>query len=381
MTDVVVKSEPRVYGPGGPSYFQDRALAVCYGVPGHAEACERLNRYAQELDVEIAARSPEGVRAARKVVEHRRANTAGAPELRSGATSTTISSFTTPEYLTQYWAAYRSADRSFTDQTTKLPLPEYGLQVNVPSFSSATSFGTQTENSGASELDPSGVNIQATLSTQAGIVSISQQLYDRGGWSGEAFDKILLRQMKSQLDAQIDSYVLTAALANAGSVSDATFSVANFLADIATARELLSDTAGVRLLATHLFSTSDLFGYVTRQLDTSGTPILSTDSGALVLASQVNDPEWNSWTGVHLGQVRWHTDDNIPAKSSNTQIIVARPAEVYTFDGDDMVFCYPETQSEHLSVVIGLYAYVGVVVRFNKAISVITGNAYPTSLV
>ncbi len=380
MSNAVITSEPRVYGPGSErSYFQDRALSVT-NAPGADEARLALAAYAAELDVERRDRTPEGRRADAVAVEVRRMQS---DSEQRAASSSTLAGFTTPAYLVQYWAAYRSAERSFTDQCTQLDLPPYGVQVNIPSFASTTTFSGQTENSGVSDTDPSGANLQTSLTTQAGRVTISQQLYDRGGMTGDAFDKILLRQMASQLDAQVDSYVLAQSLANAGSVSDSSaFSIANFLADIASAREKLSDTAGTRLLATHLFSTSDLYGYVTRQVDsTTNRPILTPDSGALVLASTLNDAQWNSWTGVHLGQLRWHTDDNIPASGSDTQIIVARPAEVFVFQGEPISFASPQTNATTLSVVVGLRSYVAAIARFAKSVAVISGSAYPLTLV
>jgi hypothetical protein len=388
MTDFVITSEPRVYGPGSTrSYFQDVALASVRE-PGSDEAGERLARYGKELEVAItaptsAAERAEGRRALAIQGEYRREYRRGGDQAETrAASSTTIAGFTTPEYLIADWAAYRSPIPAFRDQTTKLPLPEFGLQVNVPSFAGASTFSTQTEDDGVSETEPTGSNIQTSIVTQAGQVTLSQQLYDRGGLPGLAFDKILVAQMMSQLEASVDSYVLTQALANSASVTDSSaFSFADFLQDVASAREKLSDSVGTRLLATHIFSTSDLFGYVTRQVDSENRPILTPDSGAIVQALAMNDPKWNSWTGVHLGQCRWHADDNIAATSGNTQIIVARPSEVFTFDGDEMSFAYPEPNAQELSVIVGLRAYVGVIVRFPKAIAAISGAAYPTSLV
>jgi hypothetical protein len=94
----------------------------------------------------------------------------------------------------------------------------------------------------------------------------------------------------------------------------------------------------------------------------------------------MNDPAWASWTGVHLGQMRWHTDDNIPASGVDTQLIVARPEEIFVFDGEQLSFAYPETVAGSLSVIVGLRSYVGVVVRYPKAIASITGSTYPLTL-
>ena len=66
---------------------------------------------------------------------------------------------------------------------------------------------------------------------------------------------------------------------------------------------------------------------------------------------------------------------------ANTQVIVARPSEVFTFDGQHVSYSFPEPGAQTLSVVVGLRAYVGVITRFPKAIAAISGGAYPTSLI
>ena len=57
-----------------------------------------------------------------------------------------------------------------------------------------------------------------------------------------------------------------------------------FYQSISLAAEQLTDTAGVRLNPTHVFSTSDFFRYVTRQVDNQQRPLLVPDSNALVSA-------------------------------------------------------------------------------------------------
>jgi len=106
-----------------------------------------------------------------------------------------------------------------------------------------------------------------------GEVTLSQQLFDRAG-PGTSIDAIVGQQLREQLDAAIDVYVLQQALANAGSVTDASsLTIPLFYSDVAAAREVLTDTAGTRLQGTHAFSTSDLFSWVTKQTDSSGRPI------------------------------------------------------------------------------------------------------------
>lgn len=377
----VIHSEARVYGPANPehSYFQDVALSSV-NEPESYGARARLRRHAEEVDVEIDAGSSEGARASR---ERRWQEARG--ETRSG-TTTTIAGFTTPNYLTELWAAFRSPDRSFVNQTRIVPLSPFGMQVNLPSFSGPAAAAQQiAENQGTATSSPSGSNLQQAITTQAGYVPISQQLKDRGGATGLGFDMILAAQIKSQLDAAVDLYTINQAIAGATAVTDNNaFSIANFYADIALAREGLTDTTGTRLKPTHVFSTSDLFSYVTRQVDGSQRPIVVPAFAAEPWATLVSqgDSAGDGWLSHVLpGGLAWFSDDNIPAVGADTQIIVARPQEVVTFEGDPIVFAYEETHGNTLSVVVGLREYVAAVARFPKAHSTITGTAYPVTLV
>ena len=373
--NIEVKSEPRTYGPDSEfSYFYDLARSVTHS-PETSAAKERLARHARENEVEAESRSASGLRARRAMNERLRGETRALT-----SASTSAGAFVTPEYLIADWAAYRTPEKSFTNQTTNLPIPDYGLTVNIPSWTGSASVAQQTEGSAVVETDPTGASVSATLVPLVGQITVSQQEWDRAGAAGTSTDQFIIGQLTYQLNTAIDNYVLTQALSNAASVTDtAAFTASVFYNDIAKAREQLTDTNGVRLNPTHVFSTSDFFAYVSRQVDSSLRPLLVPDSNALVSAK--GDPDWASFTGVHLpGALAWFQDDNIPASGSNTQIIVARPQEVYTFDGEHTAYAYPETLANKLQVVVGIKAYVGVIVRFPKAIAVINGSTYPTTL-
>ena len=377
---VDVISEPRTYGQGSEnSYFLDLARSVT-NHPGAHEARQRLNRHAIEIETDAASPRSAAQKRAQNVL--REVNRASAPETRALTSATNSGgAFVSPQYLTESWAQFRTPEPIFSNQTTLLPLPEYGLTVNIPTFTSAASVTQQTEGSTVSDQDPSGTAASATVVPLVGEITVTQQWWDRAGATGAAADQILYSQMLAQFNTAKDSYVLNQALANAASVSDSnTWSASVFYRDISLAAEQMTDTVGVRLNPTHVFSTSDYFRYVSRQLDSQSRPLIVPDSAAL--AAIDSDPTWAGYTGVHLpGALQWHQDDNIPAISSNTQIIVCRPREIYTFDADHFTFAYPETKANQLEVIVGIKGYVGAVVRFPKAIAVISGSTYPTSLI
>ena len=406
-------SEPRVYDrEAGNSWYRDSAILACGEMtPGFDAAEKRMTRYASELAVEARNLSPEGMRAIRLVDEqtrgtsagdevmHRRLSGEGFEELRAG-TSTSIAGFTSPYWTVPPFALYRDPHRTLADHCMNLPLPPYGLEVHIPSFTSDTNVGIQAaENFGNCEADPAGADLGASsslpLKTLEGQVIMSLPLFQRGGDPTIGMDQIIGQALQQKYDSALDLYVINAALVNATAVSDATAPaqstfIPGLLADLAKAREGMTDTAGVRLRATHIFSTSDLWCYVSRQCDNVW------NGSALVANRPVCVPQFKPgvpffddgdrskyarFTGYVTNGMMWFEDDNIPASGSNTQIIVSRPDTVLLYEGTPLVQCYPEPYAASLSVIVRMYTYAVAVPRFALAHSKISGNAYPTSLV
>jgi hypothetical protein len=86
-------------------------------------------------------------------------------------------------------------------------------------------------------------------------------------------------------------------------------------------------SSGTRLRATHLFTTSDLFGYYAYQLDTAGRSVMTPtfDCEPFSTLPAQGDPKAEGRTGHAMpGGVAWFCDDNIPPSASNTRLIVAR---------------------------------------------------------
>ena len=387
-------TEPRTYGPHSPwSYYRDLCTrAVGSGVSGYTEALERLERHAHEVAVEVQSGSAEGRRALALMRnefrgEDKRAVLAREKEYRTGATSATVAGFTSPYWDIPQYALYRAAHRSFADQCMPVPLPPYGLEVHIPSFSSDVSVTQQaSQNLAVAEVEPSGADLGASgtlpLVTLSGDVVVSLPMFERGGADGAGFDVIIGNQLHQKYNESLDKQVLAQALANATSVTPA--STGNFIQklyqDISSGREGLTDTAGVRVRATHIFSTSDMWCYLSEQVDTTNQrPII------VPMLLQGVQPPWMDgdkskfarFTGyVHPGGMMWFEDDNIPASGANTQLIVSRPDTILLYEGDPIVAPFVQTHGETLSVILRMYGYVVAVPRFAKAHSTITGSNY-----
>ena len=376
---VTVRSEPRVYADGRHSFFRDLAWSAT-GMAGHEDALARMERARVELDGEIRSGSPEGKMAADTRLQEKRAQTTG---------SASGGPFVSPQWLTDLWAGYRYPDRTLADACARQPLGAMGVQVNIPSFTSATTAGQQnSENSSVDQNSPSGVVISANVVTIAAQIPIAQQLFDQGGMTGLGFDQICIAQLRDSIDAQVDLYVwnqISGGITNSNNTitDNSAFSIPNFIKDVAAARESLSDLAGTRLRATHLFSTTDIHGYITRQVDSNNRPIFQPDWAAApwVGLGAPGDSTGDGWSGIVTtpGNLPWMLDDNIPASGSNAQILVSRPSSVILLESAMIPFAYPETYAPTLSVAVGLRIYTAAVARFPNAHAIISGTAYATS--
>src|ERR1019366_5887579 len=144
---VRVVSQPRTYTERSQhSYFRDLASRTLpFGSDATRDAAnKRLTRHSQEIAVDFEERNEYVLRA---VSAQHQTDT---EEIRAVSTmSASDGVFVTPQYLIDQWITYRSADRSFTNQCTILPLPPYGTQFNIPSFAAPGAAALQaTENSG-----------------------------------------------------------------------------------------------------------------------------------------------------------------------------------------------------------------------------------------
>lgn len=390
-------AEPRQYGHDSPySYFRDLAA---YNL-GDRAAGQRIERHSVEVAHEIDQRSAEGRRAIEELREQTRdadatrhrsehserrseaRSLAGAGESRAATSlGNSLGAFVTPQFVVDHWAAFRGLNRTFTDQTLILPLPAFGLTVHVPAFASPASAGTQAngENTAVADLEPTAVDLSTSVFDAAGQVNISQQLHDRGFTGGGGYDVVVGKQLREQLDEQINRYALQQVLQAATSVSASAsvFSLQNFYGDVGAARNKVNDTAGTNLRATHVFTTGDLHSYITRVFGTTNLPAVAPAHGPAPTAADAD----SGYTGLVLpGKLGWWIDDAIPASGSNTKVIVTRPDKVLTFEGTPTMRALPQTLGGQLSVLVQLYTYVATIPQYASATAYVTGNAYPTTL-
>jgi hypothetical protein len=419
LEGVSVVSEPSVYGPDSPhSWFRDLAATLHQGdfltprtedmAPKVVE--DRLDRHVQDVQRE-ARKGTEYGRAVKAMLrescreenehEHRqraerefRVLTGGGGATAAAATSMSV--FVSPAFLVPLWAPYRGVQRSFADQCHSEPLPPYGMNVYVPVFTGTDKVAKQAEEGNVTETIPTTGLEGSKVETLTGQVIITQQLLDRaitGGGGG--FDELLGRELAERLDQEVDLFALNTAITNGEAVTgESTYSTEGLYKDLALAREKLSDTAGTRLRPTHMFTTSDLYSYATRQVDaTTKRPILAPWVGPPGFPPAVGadaldggpEPQWSRFTGTIMpGGVLWFTDDNIPVvgTSTRTQIVVSAPeVALVLVEGSPIVTAFRETLAHKLEVIVNLRNYVAVITRHAAGSAIISSSGYTTGLV
>lgn len=405
---VEVVSEPTTYGPGSPnSYFADLARSYSPAWRGHFDAVARLQRASHEASVEMVSgksekrtkieailreefRGDDGS-AERMIREHRERGRAGRAETRAGMDTTTGSggSFATPLYFVSEYAPYRQPGRPFIDQCNKQELPDYGMTVYLPHVTGPAGVASQaSQNTAVQETDPTAGYLSANLTTEAGQVTLSQQLLDRAG-PNFRFDVMVFDQLNRAYAPVVDAFAITTALAGAGTIAytDSTgfhLNVANgvggFTSKVAGGKSAIRKAAGTVMPSTHIFLAEDRWEYIEAWGDGQGRPVVvpgyaGVYNAVAAGAAQGDAPVVEGFTGYKLAGLPVFTDLSIPVPGTgNDQAIVANLDEVYVYEGEPVTRVLPQTLGGDLSVILQMYSYIAEIVRYPLAVQSIQGT-------
>lgn len=383
MTDITVKSEPRTYEPGSGNSFYLDASALTRTNGDSVSARKRMYRYGKELSVEIDRGSEEGKRALRIINQAHRNDDKRTQEqdvqyelraMSSGAG--TGGEFVTPIYLMSGWSPALDIEPVLANQCNNATLPDYGMKVYVPTFSSGTSVTVTAEGSQINLDSPEPVTAyqSAVVQTASTAVTISQQLGDRGR-DLVSFDQALSEQIQLNLNAELDSLTLSAISATAQSTATVgTASAGALWADVAGARER-AYAANTRARATHLFTSEKVYGWASKILDNQARPILEAhhmpDTPPWGLSGvRDDDKQWSGFTGTIMpGGLLWFIDENVTG-----ELLVSRPAATIVATADPVFQVVPSgSLVPNLQLLARTYQYVAVIPRIPYSSQIITG--------
>jgi hypothetical protein len=216
-------------------------------------------------------------------------------------------------------------------------------------------------------------------------------------------DAIVGQQISQEIDEMLEKYVLSTVLsASIGEVASTAVlgetekAWPEFLKDVAKARhKITTETGGVKLRPTHVFSTSDFYGYMLRLYDKQerimqppaavpGWPVVDgADDGPT--GERNTRPQWSRYQGTVLPSgLVWLASDGIPTvgTASQTRVIVAATEQALTLvEGLPQIETFVEPLAATLRVVLRVREYAALLVRHAGGVSTITGNKYLSTLV
>jgi HK97 family phage major capsid protein len=182
----IVRNEPTTYQKGGRySHVADMARAACQQADN--ATLERLQRHAQEMDV----------------------------ELRAGDTGDTAGgTFVPPKWVVEEFVGVQRAGRATADLARRLGLPGGTDQVNIPTITTGTVTDVQaTENTAATTRDMVTGSTTADVSTIAGTYDFSLQLLEQSALA-RGFDQLIYADLLADYNRRLDVMVLNGTGAN-----------------------------------------------------------------------------------------------------------------------------------------------------------------------
>lgn len=373
----VTVNEPDIYGPDSPNSFFRDVHASTLRNNASSEAEERLARYGQHL-AGGSTKASAKARAVWREAFRGELRAGERPETRamtSGPSS--AGSLITPEYLTDEYQPWNEFAPSFALATTRVDLPAYGMQVNVPAITATDPAPQQATENTLTEADTTATyRTQANLEPFVGYTDVSQQLFDRAGPTG--IDQVIYQQMRQSMWNQIDlgcTAAVIAAVPGGNQLTRATPTTpvtTGLWSDINhAANQIEGAVAGVKMQASHAFLSSTRFRFAAATVDNQGRPIWQPDGGTADFS--------RGFTGYTIASTGVYTDGTLPS-STNDTYLVANPAATVLAMGDPYLYAYPETKANQLTVVLRLHCYAAPVVRLPGAAATITGAAYPATV-
>lgn len=359
------------YGPESDhSYFRD---LMSWNVNNNQDAHLRLLRHAGEI-----IETPRAQRAVTHTTNRRETRAVSSALASDGV-------FVTPIYAVSDADVYRSYPPSAMYQATTIDDPGYGLTLNVPLIENeVTSVAVQADNTGV--VDTGGTleteYVSANLETISGEVTVSQQLYERSGPAPFSTDMILQRALQDSFRAAVDSYVMATMVSAGGTVNGAaSFTAADFFQDVANAEQAVMTGAGVRLPATHSFTTPTLLQWLLSQSDTSGRPLLTPwiPNTPTTVKPMPSGGAAVGYSGCTLLGSHAFSDGNladVPSTNpAQAPLVFANMGEVFLLQSEPVCRVVNTYQtSTTLSCIVQLYAYVACVVRHSSAVQSLEAN-------
>jgi HK97 family phage major capsid protein len=366
-TDVRV-DEPEMYQQGGPQTFlRDVYLRDLRHDPAAAERLARHQLYElQRIEKE-------------------------AGEKRAVATAT-LGGAIPPQYLVNLYAKALRNGRVYANQANRSePLPDTGMSLIIPRFTTGLAAGVQTsESTAVTTQDPVEADLTVNVRTIAGYSPVSRQTLERAQYS----EAILMEDLGARYAAGVDSQCISGSGAsgqilgvlNTASISTSTVATATVAAVWPKIADLIQqiETAvgGLGINADKIFMHPRRYGFFSAGLDSQNRPLLIPDSGGPFFNAMGDggDVAAYGYTGTRLQGLPVFTDANIPTNlggGSNEDRIIVQASQVvhlWERDNDPVTLAFEQQAGTSLQVQLVAFGYVAFTAgRYPAASGVISG--------
>lgn len=387
-----ITSEPQIYGRGsGNSYFWDMMRLEGLSDP---DARGRLQRHAQELQVELPAR--EARREARRREQEGRVATRDRngfePVYRTNPNRTDGQGgyFVPPLWLIDEFIPYLRAGRTTADLCMGLELPTGTDSINLPKITQGALTGSQVDNGAVPSRDITDTSISAPVRTIAGQEDVALQLLEQSS-PAAGFDEIVFKDLIGDYNQQVDLQVIAGtgtsgqlkgitvmSGSNAITYTDGTPTVPELYLPLAQG---LSQVARQRLRPATAFVMNTVRAYwMLSALDGNSRPLVTPVGGSGQAFNQLGSATLGS-EGLLANVIGTNVygDPNVPTNlgtgTNQDEIIAGRFDDAYLWEGMLRTRTLMEVLSGTLQVRLQLYNYVAFMPdRYPMSFSVIGGT-------
>lgn len=303
-----------------------------------------------------------------------------------------VSGFVPPQYLTDLFAEFARAGRPLANLCSGIPLPETGMEVDIPRVTTATTTAVQTAEGGAiGNTDLDDTLLPAPVRTIAGYTDVSRQAIERGTMVQSLIFGDLAADYNSKLDTQLingsgssgqHTGILNVASINGITYTDATPTIPELWPKLADAA---GKVMGQRFTGPTAFAMrSDLWAWILAEKDTAGRPLVEPGTVAVnpIAVASTRPVDYTVTAVGSLFGVPVVLDNNIPntlgAGTNETRIIAADFRDLILMEDDSAApvqLRFDDVLSGTLQVRLLAYGYSAFAAgRQPKAISVIGGT-------
>jgi len=314
-----------------------------------------------------------------------------------GRTDGSGGDFAIPVYLVNEYAEFARAARVTADKATKMALPAFTDNVNIPQITLGTRTGFQAADNSStysptSPRDMVTSTVSAPVRTISGFENVSIQLVEQSPIAG-GLDRLVFSDLMADYALQLNTAVAGNADGTSNNLkgftnlgSDTTNGVpvtwTQTTPDIATG--LSSITKAISQVVNNryrdveaIIMSASTWYWMASQVDGQSRPIIvPTGNGPFNAAGVTSAPGAAAGLVGTIYGVPVFVDATLKNAVGTNQspILVGKFSDSYLFESSPKTRVLPDVLSANLTVRFQVYGYAAFAHRFNKAVSAISGT-------